>query len=175
MREPVAKTLTAMLTEGQLIDDKYRLLGEIAQGDLGPVYQVAEVPSGHICVLRLITRVASPDGSLVGRLRQESEQVEKLRHPNIMPFGEVGEVEGQVYAAREFVEGVTLQDLIEREAPFSLPRACSIARQVASALETAHNAGVLHGNLNPSNVLVNEQDGLAAVKVLGLGSFALRE
>ncbi len=164
-----------MLTDGELIDNKYQLLGQIAQGDFGVVYQAREMESGSVYTLRFFTRRVGSDGSLVSRLRQESGQLQKLQHPNIMPFGEVGEIDGQVYAARKFVEGVTLQDLLAREAPFRLWRACSIARQIASALETAHNEGVLHGNLNPANVLVNEQDGLSAVKVLGLGSFSLTE
>jgi eukaryotic-like serine/threonine-protein kinase len=166
-----------MSTEGRLFADKYRILDQIAQGDLASVYQATDVESGEICTLRLFNWEFSSDGSFLDLLKQEALNVEKLRHPNVMPVGMIDQTrKGQIYAVREFIEGRNLEDVMRLEAPLSLRRACMIGRQIASALEAAHNAGIIHGDLKPANVLLlEEKSGMEAVKVLGFGTFALKQ
>jgi serine/threonine protein kinase len=166
-----------MSTEGRLFADKFRILDQIAQGDLASVYQAIEMQSGEVCTLKLFNWDLSSNGSLLGLLQQESANVDKLRHPNIMPVGRVDRTaKGQLYAVRTFIEGRNLEDVIRLEAPLELRRACAIGRQIASALEASHHAGILHGDLKPSNVLlVEENSGSETVKVLGFGTFALKQ
>jgi serine/threonine protein kinase len=168
----------AMSTEGRLFADKYRILDQIAQGDLASVYQAMDVESGEIRTLRLFNWEFSSDGSFLDLLKREAFNVEKLRHPNIMPVGKIDQNrKGQVYAVREFMEGRNLEDVMRLEAPLSLRRTCMVGRQIASALEAAHNAGIIHGDLKPANVLLleEEESGMEAVKVLGFGTLVLKQ
>jgi len=167
----------AMSIEGRLFADKYRILDHIAQGDLASVYQAMDAESGEVCTLRLFNWEFSSDGSFLDLLKREALNVERLRHPNIMPVGKIDQTrKGQVYAVREFMEGRNLEDVMRLEGPLTLRRACMIGRQVASALEAAHNAGIIHGDLNPSNILLLEQEGgMEGVKVLGFGTFVLKQ
>jgi serine/threonine protein kinase len=161
-----------MLVESQVINGKYRIVEEIDQGDLGPVYQAVDVESGEVCTLRLISLVLGSDTSTKGLLVQEAASVEKLHHPHVMPFGEVSETDdGQTFAVRPFIEGRTLADLLRLEGRLSLERASHIGQQIASALEAAHNAGMVHGNLQPANVLLTVDKEKELVKVLGFGTF----
>jgi eukaryotic-like serine/threonine-protein kinase len=166
-----------MSTEGRLFADKYRILDHIAQGDLASVYQAMDAESGEVCTLRLFNWEFSSDGSFLDLMKREALNVEKLRHPNIMPVGKIDQNrKGQIYAVREFMEGRNLEDVMRLEGTLTLRRACMIGRQVASALEAAHNAGIIHGDLKPSNVLlVEEEGGMEAVKVLGFGTFTLKQ
>jgi eukaryotic-like serine/threonine-protein kinase len=167
----------AMSNEVRLFAEKYRILDQIAQGDLASVYQATDVESGEICTLRLFNWEFSSDSSFLDLLKQDALNVEKVRHPNIMPVGKIDQTrKGQIYAVRPFVEGRNLEDVMRLEGALSVRRACLIGRQVASALEAAHNAGIIHGDLKPANILLLEEtSGIEAVRVLGFGTFVLKQ
>jgi serine/threonine protein kinase len=165
-----------MSTKGRLFDDKFRIVDQIAQGDLASVYLATDLGSGEVCTLRLFNWDFSSDGSVISLLKQEAANVEKLRHPNIMPTGKIEQTrKGQVYTVRRFLEGRNLEDVLRLKPPLTLRRACVIGRQIASALEASHNAGILHGDLKPANILlIEEENGMDAVRVLGFGTFPLK-
>lgn len=162
-----------MFNDGQLINGRYHVVAQLVRGDLGFLYRAIDAESGNLYVLRLI---APAQETGIAHLRQEAEKIEALGHPNIMAPGALMMTEQhQPFLVRGFMEGGTLEDLIRREAPLPLGRACFLARQIAMALEATHHAGLIHGDLKPSNVLLAKDQGEEVVKVLGFGTLALKK
>lgn len=165
-----------MLTEGQSINARYRILGEIAPGELGPVYYALDEVSQKACAVKMFHPPAGNAAGEMPALKQEMEQIRKLQHPHIAPVGELEETEDHgPFVVREFVEGIALEDVIRKEAPLPLSRACSIAKQIALALEAAHHAGIIHGDLTPSKVVLAPEEDEEKVKVFGFGTFILKK
>jgi eukaryotic-like serine/threonine-protein kinase len=167
---------THMFAKGQVIGGRFSVLSEIGRGDLGVVYRATEVDTAQEYAIKQLTRIVTSDGDLLSQLEEEITGVAKLHHPHIANEIGAGETEdGEIYTVRPFIEGRTLEEVVRREGPLPVPRACSIGRQIASALEAAHSNGQLHGDLNLSNVLLAEENGQEIVKVLGFGFFPLKQ
>src|SRR5579883_1741519 len=109
-------------------------------------------------------------------LKQELEKIQALRHSNIASGGTIEETEDHhFFIHREFLDGVTLEEVIWKQAPLPLSRTCAIAKQIARALESAHHAGIIHGNLTPSQVLLVSEENEERIKVLGFGTLILKK
>jgi WD40 repeat protein len=135
----------------------YELLGEIARGGMGVVYQARQVGLDRIVALKLLLfgPLASPQ--LVQRFRTEAAAAASLRHPNIVAIHEVGFRDGQHFFAMEYVAGSNLAELA-RHGPLPARRAAAYLRTIAQAIHYAHECGVLHRDLKPSNVLIDASD-----------------
>ncbi len=135
----------------------YDLLAEIAHGGMGIVYRARHRSLGREVALKLLLAGAFASPDFVQRFRREAAAAASLRHPHIVGVYEVGEVEGQLFLAMEYVAGQTLADLV-REHPLSPRNAARYLKAVAEAVEHAHANGLLHRDLKPSNVLVDLDD-----------------
>jgi len=98
------------------------------------------------------------DPTFVLRFRQEAGAAANLRHPNIVVIHEVGEIDGTYYIAMEYLPGTPLDELIKKEGPLALPRAAKIIKQIASALDYAHERGFIHRDVKSGNIIVAEHD-----------------
>ena len=107
----------------------------------------------------------------MSRFVREAKSASALNHPNIITIHEIGESDGTHFIATEFIEGETLQKHLKGE-NFTLKSVLDIATQIASALQTAHSAGIIHRDIKPDNVMIR-QDGLA--KILDFGIAKLLE
>jgi serine/threonine-protein kinase len=110
--------------------------------------------------LKLVEPQIASDPVIRERLRRETRTVAALDHPNIAPLYEAGEQDGTVYIATRWVEGTELGALIQRESPLEPARAARFAAQIADALELAHDKGLVHRDVKPSNVIVTDEDHL---------------
>ena len=132
---------------------------------MGQVYLAEDVRLGRKLALKILPPQASPDDARSARFEREARGISALNHPNIITIYDTGEVRGLRFIATEFIDGVTVRDLLHR-GPLEVRRAIGIAVQVAEALAVAHAAGVVHRDLKPENVMVRA-DG--QVKVLDFG------
>jgi WD40 repeat protein/predicted Ser/Thr protein kinase len=134
----------------------YELLEEVARGGMGVVYKARQVSLDRIVALKMILGGRFADPAEIRSLYAEAETIARLNHPNIVRVHEVGEHQGHHYFSMEFVEGPTLGDVIRDCRPRFLD-AARIVRILARSIHVAHQNGVLHRDLKPTNILVDRQ------------------
>ncbi|HEV3145281.1 MAG TPA: protein kinase, partial [Gemmataceae bacterium] len=133
----------------------YEILGLLGRGGMGVVYKARQIAPDRVVALKMIQSAqASPED--LGRFYDEAEAISRLRHPHIVQIVEVGQVEGRVYCALEFVEGGTLADKI-RNKPQSPRASAQLLEALARAMSYAHERGIIHRDLKPANVLLHSR------------------
>lgn len=144
----------------------YELLEEVARGGMGVIYKARHTKLNRIAALKMILSGRFSSQDELQRFYIEAEAAATLDHPGIVPFYEIGEVDGQAFFAMKFVEGGSLADRIKDVA--SGPRqAMSLLAKVARAVHHAHQRGILHRDLKPANILI-DADGEPLLTDLGL-------
>ena len=168
--ELLAKGRTA-LDIGQAVGP-YKIVSVLGTGGMGEVYLVQDTRLGRQVALKLLSAQFTIDTERVRRFEQEARAASALNHPNIVTIHEVGEINETQFIVTEFVEGETLRAAMERSR-MSLPNILDIAKQVGAALEAAHEAGIVHRDIKPDNIMIRRRDGI--VKVLDFGLAKLTE
>lgn len=144
----------------------YTILGEIARGGVGVVYRAKQKGLERIVALKVLQGGVTVSPEQVQRFFQEAQSAAKLQHPNIVPIHDFGTKDGQHFFTMDFVEGQSLADLIAK-GPIPTREALDIARQVSDALHYAHEHGVVHRDIKPGNILL-DQAGRVKVTDFGL-------
>ena len=137
---------------------KYRILEELGRGGFAVVYKALDVSSNNIVALKVLAPHLTWDEAFVDRFNREAITVARLDHPNIVAVHDVGEADGKYYIAMDYAEGRTLKQLIDKEGALPLQRAIHIVEQLASALDYAHNEGIVHRDIKPSNIIIGPHD-----------------
>ncbi len=149
----------------------YTILERLGAGGMGEVYLARDRRLNRRVALKILPALFASDDMRLRRFQREAQAASALNHPNILTIHEVGEHDGVWFIATEFIDGQTIRELIEREA-LSAAESIDIAEQVASALATAHAAGIVHRDIKPENIM-RRADGL--VKILDFGIVKLIE
>ena len=136
--------------------DRFTIVDAIGHGAFSDVY-LAEDEAGTRVVLKLPHEALLGDVGAFDRFRREMEIDRRLDHPGIQRSMDLGENRSRPYLALEYVDGVTLREVLGREGRLSVPRAVSIADQLADAMASAHALGICHRDLKPENVLVTPE------------------
>jgi eukaryotic-like serine/threonine-protein kinase len=131
----------------------YEILSELGRGGLGVVYLARDVALNRKVALKMLLAGQFASGQLSQRLLLEAEAIARLQHPNIVQIYEVGQHAERPFLALEYINGGTLAKWMERR-PQSPRDAASIVREIAIAVQFAHENGVIHRDLKPSNLLV---------------------
>ena len=166
---------------GTLVRGKYRIIAKVGQGGMASVYKAAHERFKEIRALKVINPELASDAGFVRRFEQEAIVTRRLQHPNAVRVDDIDEADdGRPFIVMEYIEGRSLKDVIEQEAPMAVPRACSIIEQAASALDAAHGLGLVHRDIKPGNiVLISAADGSGALreqaKILDFGIAKLKE
>ncbi|MGE0872700.1 MAG: protein kinase [Kofleriaceae bacterium] len=156
---------------GLEIDGRYRIVELIGEGGMGKVYLAEHIEIGKRVALKVLHQSYSRMPDLVERFRREARAASKIGHPNIVDVTDSGTTEdGSVYFVMEYLEGVELGSVIEREGAIDVARALRIAGQICRALAAAHTQGIVHRDLKPENIFLITRDGATdVVKVLDFG------
>jgi serine/threonine protein kinase/TolA-binding protein len=156
---------------GAEVDGRYRVIELIGEGGMGKVYLAEHVEIGKRVALKVLHPSYSRMPDLVERFRREARAASKIGHPNIVDVTDSGTTtDGSVYFVMEYLEGVELGSVIEREGAVDVARALRIAGQICRALAAAHAQGIVHRDLKPENIFLVTRDGAAdVVKVLDFG------
>ncbi len=149
----------------------YRILEKLGAGGMGEVYLAEDTTLGRRVALKILPDAHTRDPERLARFKQEARAASALNHPNILTIHEVGLADGHHFIATEFVEGQTLGALLASRGRMATVEALEIAAQVASALASAHGAGIVHRDVKPENVMLR---GDGYVKVLDFGLALIR-
>jgi serine/threonine-protein kinase len=137
----------------------YRIIAQAGRGGMGVVYRAEDARLGRAVAVKLLAPELAVDPLYRERFVRESRLAAMIDHPNILPVYEAGESGGLLYIAMRWVEGSDLATLIVREGPLAPERAVTLLAQVASALDAAHERGLVHRDLKPANILVTTSGG----------------
>ena len=143
----------------------YDVTALIGEGGMGQVYRATDTKLNREVALKVLPDAFASDPDRLARFQREAQVLASLNHPNIAQIHGLEEADGVRALVLELVEGPTLADRI-KQGPIPLDEALPIAKQIAEALEAAHEQGVIHRDLKPANVKVKD-DG--TVKVLDFG------
>jgi serine/threonine protein kinase len=144
----------------------YEILGELGRGGMGVVYQARQVNADRQVALKMILTGAHAGAADLARFRAEAQAVARLQHPHIVQVFEVGEQHGLPFFSLEYVEGGSLAGKLDGT-PWATAKAARLVEMVASAMECAHQQGILHRDLKPANVLLTA-DGQPKITDFGL-------
>ncbi|MHB1475565.1 MAG: serine/threonine-protein kinase, partial [Dermatophilaceae bacterium] len=139
----------------------------IAAGGMGEVWVATDAVLGRTVAVKLLHPALSQESDFVERFRTEARHTASLHHPNIATVFDYGEDDGTAYLVMELVVGQPLSKIIAERAPLSAPESASILAQAATALEAAHQGGVIHRDVKPSNILITP-DGTAKLTDFGI-------
>ncbi|MEU6276463.1 serine/threonine-protein kinase [Streptomyces populi] len=132
----------------------YRIEREIGRGGMAVVYQAKDLRLDRTVALKLLAPELARNDTFRGRFTHESRVAAAIDHPHIVPVFEAGETDGVLYIAMRYVAGRDLRHLLDREGPLTVTVAARIGIQVASALDAAHDHGLVHRDVKPGNILV---------------------
>ena len=147
----------------------YRIESLIGRGGMGIVYRATDLSLERPVALKLIAPELAQDERFRARFLREPRLAASLDHPHVIPIHEAGEHDGQLYLAMRFVEGTDLKTILERERKLAPERALAVLAQIADALDTAHRRGLVHRDVKPANVLLDE-DGNAYLTDFGVST-----
>ncbi|NEA98331.1 serine/threonine-protein kinase [Streptomyces sp. SID13726] len=132
----------------------YRIEQEVGRGGMAVVYRARDLRLDRTVALKLLAPELARNDTFRNRFSHESRVAAAIDHPHIVPVFEAGETDGVLYIAMRYVSGSDLRHLLDRQGPLPLPTALRIAAQVASALDAAHEHGLVHRDVKPGNILV---------------------
>jgi serine/threonine protein kinase/TolB-like protein/Tfp pilus assembly protein PilF len=164
MNNKISQT-TKEIPEGQIVAH-YRILNKLGEGGMGVVYKAEDTKLRRVVALKFLPYELTRDNDAKKRFVLEAQTASALDHPNICTIYEIDKTgEGQMYIAMAFYEGQTLKEKIERS-PLKIEELIDIAIQVSEGLKRAHEAGMVHRDIKPGNIIVTPR---GEVKILDFG------
>ncbi len=158
---------TADALIGRVLDGRYRVGPKIARGGMATVYEATDLRLERTVAVKVMHEGLAHDDEFVRRFQREARSAARLAHHNVVAVFDTGDDDGTLFLVMEYVPGLTLRDLIRKEAPMSPAKALAMIEPVLSALAAAHDAGILHRDVKPENVLLAD-DGRVKVADFGL-------
>jgi serine/threonine protein kinase len=147
----------------------YRVLEHVAAGGMAAVYKAVHEETGRIVALKVLPPDLADHEPARQRFRQEAMLGVRLCHENIVAVQEFGEAQGVYYLVMDFVDGASLSDYIQEHGPLDPETARDVTRQIAAALDHAHQLGIIHRDIKPGNILLTEIEGRTVAKLVDMG------
>ncbi|MCW2967013.1 MAG: pknB, partial [Solirubrobacteraceae bacterium] len=146
------------LAAGTVVDGRYTIVTRLGSGGMADVYCAEDSQLGRRIALKVLYARFAEDDEFVERFRREASSAAGLQHQHVVSVYDRGEWEGTSYIAMEFIDGRTLKQIIQADAPMDPVRAIDLTVQVLRAARFAHRRGVIHRDLKPHNVIVDAED-----------------
>jgi serine/threonine-protein kinase len=156
---------------GRILDGRYRVGPRIARGGMATVYQATDLRLDRTVAVKIMHAGLGDDPEFVARFEREARHAARLSHHNVVAVFDQGDDAGTLFLVMEYVPGLTLRDLIRKEAPMEPGKALGLLEPVLAALAAAHAAGMIHRDVKPENVLLatDSNSGAGRIKVADFG------
>ena len=155
-----------MISRGQLINDRYEIIRSIGEGGMANVYLAQDTILDRKVAVKILRGDLAEDEKFVRRFQREAISASSLNDPNIVEVYDVGEDDGKYFIVMEYVQGLTLKQLIKKRGSLTLSEVVDIMLQLTSAVAHAHESYIIHRDIKPQNVIILE-DG--RVKIMDFG------
>lgn len=152
--------------QGKILNNRYKIIKEIGRGGMAIVYSARDTLLERRVALKMLRPEYKSDSEFIDKFRQEARAVARLSHPNVVSIYDIVVDEDRIYLVMEIVEGKNLKDLIQEKTKLSIAESLEIARQIASALSVAHGNQIVHCDIKPHNIILNDEH---EVKVTDFG------
>jgi predicted Ser/Thr protein kinase len=162
----------ARFISGELIAERYRIVGLLGRGGMGEVYRADDLKLKQSVALKFLPEDLSRDSVSLTRFYREVSVARQISHRHVCRVYDVGEFDGQHFISMEFIRGEDLGSLLKRIGRLPEDKALQIARQLSAGLSAVHERGILHRDLKPANIMVDEHGN---VRVTDFGIAALAE
>ncbi|MFQ5523767.1 MAG: Stk1 family PASTA domain-containing Ser/Thr kinase [Acidimicrobiia bacterium] len=149
------------------LTDRYRVVSHIARGGMADVYEGQDTLLNRNVAIKVLHTQFSSDEAFVKRFRREAQAAANLSHPNIVAIYDWGQAQNTYFIVMELVEGRSLREVLKSEGALLARRATEIAAETAAALSVAHQAGLVHRDVKPGNILL-AKDGTVKVTDFGI-------
>jgi serine/threonine-protein kinase len=154
--------------KGEQFAGRYEILSTLGKGGMGVVYRARDTTLDEDVALKVLRPdVIKDDPTLLERFKQEIRLARRITHRNVLRTHDIGETDGAPYISMEYLEGVTLKDLISSKGALPLGVGLRIAKQMCQGLEAAHHQGVVHRDIKPQNMLILPETG--ELKIMDFG------
>jgi eukaryotic-like serine/threonine-protein kinase len=164
---PLESTTEDVITViGRVFDDRYEVIRKLGSGGMADVFLAEDRLLGRQVALKVLFDRYAHDDQFVERFRREASSAASLNHPNIVQIYDRGQAEGTYYIAMEYLEGRSLKEIILKYAPLATDLVLSISTQIVEALRFAHRRDVIHRDIKPQNIIVDNE---GRVKVTDFG------
>lgn len=160
-------------TDKQLLGGRYELEQLLGQGGMAQVYRARDRVLGRPVAVKVLRPEYANDATFVARFQREARAAANLVHPNIVAVYDVGQDGNQHYIVMEYIAGRTLKEWIRERAPLPVDTALRIAEEVCTALEYAHRHGIIHRDIKPQNILLDEEGEVVKVADFGIAKSRL--
>ncbi|MFZ0834043.1 MAG: serine/threonine-protein kinase [Mycobacterium sp.] len=137
---------------------QYHLRRLLGKGGMGEVYEAEDTRKDRTVALKVLPATMSNDPVFRKRLQREAHSAGRLQEPHVVPIHDYGEIDGQLYVDMRYIDGTDLRKVLTRYGPLTPARAVAIIRQIASALDAAHESGLVHRDVKPENILITGDD-----------------
>ncbi len=152
--------------QGKILNNRYKIIEEIGRGGMAIVYSARDTLLERRVALKMLRPEYKSDDEFIDKFRQEARAVARLSHPNVVSIYDIVVDEERIYLVMEIVEGKTLKDIIKERSKLSIAESLEIARQIAAALSVAHGNQIVHCDIKPHNIILNDD---LEVKVTDFG------
>ncbi len=152
---------------GRILDGRYEVRSKVARGGMATVYQARDLRLDRTVAVKVMHAGMGDDPEFVARFEREARSAARLSHHNVVAVFDQGDDAGTLFLVMEYVPGLTLRDLIRKEAPMAPGKALALLEPILAALAAAHVAGMIHRDVKPENVLLAD-DGRVKVADFGL-------